>query len=1087
MPVMPRPPASLRHITAHRLAFGTVALTVLFTITCAAAAAAFASAVTQIAVRRSLSAEAGSTILVSGQPSAGSAGRASALVTATIARASAGLPMAITASLQSPYLNLPASSLGGGQGAGQQGGAGQGGAGQALAQIISLPGVQRHASLVSGRWPAGGGRGPVPVCLPVQPARRLHLVSGDTLTLRDGAGGPAVVAVVSCTFRRDRAAAAYWSLSPLGSAGISDAGGSRIYGPLVTSPAVTAGGRVPVESAVWLAQPDFSALHAPNLAGLGRRIGAATGVLANSSALGGATVRTRLPALLANLATALVVARSQLLIGVLILLVIAGATVTVTVALLARRREAEAALLAARGASRRQLAARGLTDALLLAIPAGLAGPVIGGSLVPLMTRFGSLARAGLTLPGGQPASAWLAGAAVAAGCAVIISLPWLRRPPSPVQQRVRRGRQRAVGALLTAGPDVALVVLAAGAAWQLAHFSAPVLTGIDGQAGVDPILVSAPVLALAAGTLVTVRLLPLAARLGDRAAARSRGLTVAAAAWQISRRPLQRSGPALLAVLAVATAVIALAEQSSWQRSVQDQARFAVGADTRITLPAAARLPVGQVADITAARGVRASTPAIREEFSLPQGANATLLALDPRPAAGVVGFAAGTGADSLGRSLAALQPKGPAPGVAIPGRPARLRVAARLAGAGIAAPVLLIQLTDAAGVGYQVLAGGLPADGQRHELTATIAAGHRADYPLRLTGFTVQYLQTGQRPAPASLNIDSVSAGATMRGPFGPAFPAAAAGGAGGAGRELATTTGGAPFAAGRAVVRAGPAVAVAFQTGSAQGSPVAVALSVTAGPAVDALPGVAVGNFLSVSGVRLGHTVLVEVQGVAIPVVPTVTITRFATVTGSAGGLVVDQAALQDALRTRGLTPAPATEWWLKTSAGPLVDGLPPGTSVASRVALARSLSTEPLSAAPLQALLVIAAAAIALACGGFVVSMLTGRDRQRDIAMLDALGVRPGQVLRLLCLEQAMTAVPAAAAGLLLGVLLSSLVVPAVSLTAQAVHPDPPVLVLVPWPLAIGTAAIIAAMPVLAAAVSATRRMTAAAMLRVEEDP
>ena len=70
---MRRPPASLRHITAHRTAFTAVAVTVLFITVCAAAAASFASTVTGIAVRRSLTSDPGSSILVATQTSAAGA------------------------------------------------------------------------------------------------------------------------------------------------------------------------------------------------------------------------------------------------------------------------------------------------------------------------------------------------------------------------------------------------------------------------------------------------------------------------------------------------------------------------------------------------------------------------------------------------------------------------------------------------------------------------------------------------------------------------------------------------------------------------------------------------------------------------------------------------------------------------------------------------------------------------------------------------------------------------------------------------------------------------------------------------------
>jgi FtsX-like permease family len=1064
---MRRPPAALRHITAHRLAFTAVALTVLVTTVCAAAAASFATTVTGSAITgRSLAGDKGNSILVGAQTSTGDAAHVGAIITSTIASAASGLPVSFSASLRSQFLNLPAGGPGGSH---------------AQVQIVSLPALADHAMLVGGSWPAGTAAGPVPTCLPASAARQLRLSVGQTLTLRDAISAAPVTIGVSCVFREDRADSTYWSLSPLGPAGLKRAGGFSVYGPMVTSPAIMAGRRLPVIAGAWLAVPDFRRLGALSLTDLSNRVSAASGALLNSSTLSVTGVTTALPALLSSLATAVVVSRSQLVIGILILLVAAGAALAVTVRLLAMQRDAEAALLAARGASRWQLAARAITDVLLLAVPAGLAGPFIGGGLITVLTRSGPLAV--LHLRPGQPLSAWLAAAAAAAGCAIVIALPWLRTPPSPVAQRTQRGRQAAIGAIISAGADLALVALAAIAGWQLAHYTAPVTTGISGSLGIDPILVSAPVPALAAGTLLTLRLLPLAARLADRAAAGGRGITVPVAAWQISRRPLRQAGPALLAVLAVAIVVITLAQTSSWQRSVQSQARFAVGADFRITLPAAGALAVGQVAAITAARGVLASTPAVRAAISMPQGGLGTMLALNTRTAVFRSALRAGQ-PDASAAQLRGLAPAVRQPGTLVPGRPARLRVTASLRGRGIAAPALSVQLTDAAGVSYAVPAGTLPADGHGHELTAIISALHRADYPLRLTGYIIQYTQAADRPAPGILGITSVAAAAALRGPFGGAFPAAPS-----TGRAALAVPGGqrinAPTNARVRAIRG--ALDVSFVTGTTGGkAPSPASLSVAAGPAVSVLPALATRSFLAASGTQLGSTALIVVQGASLPVRLVAQVRRFPTVTGPAGGVLVDQRELQDALRTRGVAPAPVTEWWLNAARRPALPGLPAGTSVVGRAALARSLSNLPLSAAPLQALLAIAAAAVLLACGGFVVSVATGTERQRDVALLDALGAPSGDIVRLLCLEQTMLAVPAAAAGLALGALLSYLIIPAVSLTAQAAHPDPPVVVQVPWTLAIGTAAVIAMVPAVATALAATRRMAAAARLRAEEE-
>ena len=82
----------------------------------------------------------------------------------------------------------------------------------------------------------------------------------------------------------------------------------------------------------------------------------------------------------------------------------------------------------------------------------------------------------------------------------------------TPGTARARRGRQAALSALTRAGADVALVLLAVVAGWQLRHYSA-VSAGANGNFGVDPVIVIAPALALAGGTVLALRLLPPAPR----------------------------------------------------------------------------------------------------------------------------------------------------------------------------------------------------------------------------------------------------------------------------------------------------------------------------------------------------------------------------------------------------------------------------------------------------------------------------------------------------------------------------------------------------------------------------------------------
>ena len=91
----------------------------------------------------------------------------------------------------------------------------------------------------------------------------------------------------------------------------------------------------------------------------------------------------------------------------------------------------------------------------------------------------------------------------------------------------------------------------------------------------------------------------------------------------------------------------------------------------------------------------------------------------------------------------------------------------------------VLVVQVTDAFGVSYQLQAGTLPADGRAHPLPVVIAPRNGAAYPLRVTGFALQYIMPAGPAPDAVLRIASVRAAAAMNGGFGAPFPAASASG--------------------------------------------------------------------------------------------------------------------------------------------------------------------------------------------------------------------------------------------------------------------------------------------------------------------
>jgi len=221
--------------------------------------------------------------------------------------------------------------------------------------------------------------------------------------LQVAATGKQVAVRVTGIFRPAPRAGTFWSLDPAGSAFPRAVGGFTIYPSLVASQAGMTARGIAVSSASWAVGLDTGRIGTGNLTALATSLGPDLNRLGSSARLRNVVVTTGLPALLAGLEQAVVVARSQLAVGILILLVIAGATLALAVSLLSSQREAEAALLRARGASRRQLFRTGAAEALLLVAPAALLAPILGGLALPALARRGPLAHSASPYPAAPP------------------------------------------------------------------------------------------------------------------------------------------------------------------------------------------------------------------------------------------------------------------------------------------------------------------------------------------------------------------------------------------------------------------------------------------------------------------------------------------------------------------------------------------------------------------------------------------------------------------------------------------------------------------------------------------------------------
>src|SRR5450830_910002 len=414
--------------------------------------------------------------------------------------------------------------------------------GEALTYFGSIAEFADHARLSSGHWPAAptetteaaaGQVRVIPVAIPTQAVENLGWKIGDRIPLTSLAdyNAGAVIEVVGI-YAVNSATDAYWKPDLLGGAGYDPAfpvpgSGGRIilpaYGPFVVDGgafASAAAGGLPQADVVRASfTPDLSTVLAGDIGPLLSRLDKAQdiAVQATQPATGNSVpivssvdAKTALPDLLQRVLASLTITRSSVLVAGLLLLVLGVAALLQTAHLLAERRTGEQHLMRARGASTGQLIGLAGIEAVVLAAITTALSPELARRLFLLVAQHSALAEAGMDRDPGIPRLTWYVAGVVGLVFAVVLVSPLLRRATTFVEAEQARARPDRMSAIQRSGLDFAIHVLAGLAYWQLRSYRAPVLGGGTSYR-VDPILTVGPALALLAGALLCVRLVPAA------------------------------------------------------------------------------------------------------------------------------------------------------------------------------------------------------------------------------------------------------------------------------------------------------------------------------------------------------------------------------------------------------------------------------------------------------------------------------------------------------------------------------------------------------------------------------------------------
>ncbi len=601
-----------------------------------------------------------------------------------------------------------------------------------------------------------------------------------------------------------------------------------------------------------------------------------------------------------------------------------------------------------------------------------------------------------------------------------------------------------ATGALVAALPTVAVLGLAAlaltvtvllwpetsrGTAWRTAELLVVVALGAAGLAaargavtatpdGNDPLLTALPVLVCVAGGLLAARLwVPLAAALAHRLPTRAVASRLAVVG--AVRRPLVVVTTVGFVTAAIAAVVFSGAYRATLLEGAADQAGFQVPLDARLMPGGDSASPLQVVAGAPA---VGTSYPIVRSAAGVRTSATsataATLLGVPPAVLPAIARWSRLTGDTDPRAAAAAVTVPERSAGIALPDAATTLSIPVRGIPTAQYADLSFLAWVGAAD-GREVGVRLAPVGGSLTGALPDLGPGrHLRALTLRESELASQRRQ--HRAGEGGTNAELV-AGTALLGPVG-----TDAGTAGGW-RGWSTTT------ARAAVV--GDDLRLAFQL---------------SGPLVVVRPGLAERAPLRVladaTTVALAGTNLrLDTGGSSVAATVVGTMARFPTVPGPF--LVLDAQALSDALDDIEPGTGPPRELWIAGADA----GLPAALAQAPYDRLAVTLqadvrdrlATDPVAQG--SAWLLAAGALVALLVGAVALVLLVigaRRDDAGELLALEADGVGPGTLRRVLFLRAAFVAVPAVIAGAITGLLLARAAATLVAVSATGATPVPP---------------------------------------------
>lgn len=948
-----------------------------------------------------------------------------------------------------------------------------------LVYLGELDDVTENTSLIAGAWPTGAGE----VAIPEIGATTLGLLVGDTLAVAGTQVDQQDITVtIAGIYTITDSESPFWRGDLIDGAGLDPkypvpgSAGALVtdaIGPLVVPAGTLDAEGLMVQRLALRVVPDFSQTTVESLAPLQARLTAAPDVA--PAAIGdiaeAVEISSRLDGLISSVTAAMAVTRSTVVVVSLLLFVLAVAALGQAARLLTEARMGERHLMRARGASGRQVLGLAAVEALLIAAVTIALSPWLARLVYLLVAQQPAMVAAGMDVDPGIPTLVWVVSGVIGALFFVVLIAPLLGREGSFHEGEQGKARQRRFSGLQRSGVDVALLVLAGVAYWQLLSYQGPA----SGTAlGVDPVLVAGPALVLLAGAFLAVRLVPATSSLTERLAERGRGAVVSLAAWEIGRRAQRATAAILLITLALAVGTFSHSFLATWRQSQIDQSAFALGAPLRVTADSA-EVQLPQAAQpVIRAFGLVAGADANFTYSTTPQGEPAAIVGLTAEARELLRRDRLGEeGGSIIANSISeptALKATIPLPDDTV-GLTATVRITSAEELPGIVAR-LRVLVENEAGHTSIIDLGVIPLDGEERTVRGDLPA---TQSPNGLSIIAFQAVVTATNPmldgatprTKAELLIrDLVSVGTpTADTPAGgyPSRPIEVDSEAGWRASGYGDGSAEHPSAFAPDGWQLGLGFTVPLTLASQ-----AVSYVEMGWPTVVEIPAVLTAELAETLDTKVAERLTIIIDGVQVGIA-VVAITPGAPgggtegVIGSLGGVsddaaatvYVDEVQLARALFQGGVAQSPVREWWVDLAAGESADYLPylavqyDELSAQSAELLALQMQQDPLRVATQGALWLVIIGATALAAVGFAVHA-TGslRSRATEFAQLRAVGLSRRRLIGIIGIESLLLCVLGTVFGIGLGLILAYLVGPLVGVSGDGSPPVPSVSVQIP---------------------------------------